>query len=272
VSNVKVNELMSPEVLTASVSDTVQAVRDRMASEGISALPVVNGEDLMGIVTATDVLRSTDHEKPVSAIMSEHVFTVPPYVDVHVAARVMRNHGIHHVVVTLDQKIQGIVASYDLLELVEQHRYVAKNKPSTPKRRGGRRRKLEKRIAEERKAANPEVAPSEDLTRARLEAVLTHLTRRTVAVDRDRGHSDEPLVQDFEEQAVVRANDEVLDALSAEGHDQIELVGRALERLDAGEHGKCEDCSGSIGPARMHALPYAVTCIECARKRETASK
>ena len=37
----------------------------------------------------------------------------------------------------------GLVSSYDLLKLVESHRFVMKNAPTTPKKGGGRRRKDE---------------------------------------------------------------------------------------------------------------------------------
>lgn len=268
--NVKIEHLMTADVLTAAPGDAVDEVRRRMGEEGISALPVLEGEELVGIVTSSDVLTAPPGAQRVEQIMSGHVYTVPPSANVHVAARIMRNHGIHHVVVTHQQRVRGIVASYDLLELVEQHRYVAKNAPTTPKRRGGRRRKREKALAEARQAAAEAPAgtpPPEELQRERLNALLGHLTRRTAKVERDRSR-DEPLEADFAEQAVVRENDEVLDALSKEGRSQLEVVGRALERLDDGQYGTCEDCQGSIGAARLEALPYAVTCIGCARKRE----
>ena len=66
----------------------------------------------------------------------------------------------------------------------------------------------------------------------------------------------------------VVSTDEVLDALSKEGRGQLELVGRALERLDGGDYGTCEDCQGDVGQARLESLPYAITCVNCARKRE----
>jgi signal-transduction protein with cAMP-binding, CBS, and nucleotidyltransferase domain len=51
----------------------------------------------------------------------------------------MRNHRIHRVVVTHEQKVVGIISAFDLLALVEDHRWVAKNPPSESKRRKSRR-------------------------------------------------------------------------------------------------------------------------------------
>lgn len=42
----------------------------------------------------------------------------------------------------------------------------------------------------------------------------------------------------------------------------------ALERMESGLYGVCEDCGGSIGEERLEVFPMATTCIECQRKRE----
>ncbi len=57
-----------------------------------------------------------------------------------IAARIMRNHGIHRVVVTHEHKVVGMLSAFDLLKLVEDHRYVAKNPPTPSKRKGNKRR------------------------------------------------------------------------------------------------------------------------------------
>lgn len=43
----------------------------------------------------------------------------------------------------------------------------------------------------------------------------------------------------------------------------------ALSRLDQGTFGKCGECGGSITKSRLQAIPYASSCIECARKQES---
>lgn len=42
----------------------------------------------------------------------------------------------------------------------------------------------------------------------------------------------------------------------------------ALDRINAGTFGTCEDCGGPIAKPRLQAIPYAKFCIECARERE----
>lgn len=67
------------------------------------------------------------------------------------------------------------------------------------------------------------------------------------------------------------ANDEetnykILEIESAE-LDQIDY---ALERIDNGSYGVCEECEKPINPERLRALPFASLCITCKRSQEAA--
>ena len=42
----------------------------------------------------------------------------------------------------------------------------------------------------------------------------------------------------------------------------------ALDRMEKGTYGFCEECGARIDPARLKALPYATLCIECQQRRE----
>lgn len=46
---------------------------------------------------------------------------------------------------------------------------------------------------------------------------------------------------------------------------QLRQVEEALERLDAGTYGACRSCGRAIAPERLAAIPWAATCIDCAR-------
>jgi hypothetical protein len=45
--------------------------------------------------------------------------------------------------------------------------------------------------------------------------------------------------------------------------DEASTLAEALERLHGGEYGVCEECGTPITPARVHATPDIVTCLEC---------
>jgi CBS domain-containing protein len=138
--NVKVEELMTKSVVTAEPHHSVEHVRKMLEKNGISAVPVVDTEHRpLGIISATDLAQDLKAGAPISSIMTDKVYTVPQYDDVSIAARVMRNHKIHRVVVTHEQKVVGVLSAFDLLKLVEGHRYVAKNAPQKSKRKGSKR-------------------------------------------------------------------------------------------------------------------------------------
>jgi len=137
--NSTIDDLMVPDVVVISPDTTVAEARTHMLRGGIHSLPVVNERGApVGMVTSTDLMADCPSDAPVEQVMTRGVFTVPRYADAHVAARVMHNHKLHHVVVTHEQRVVGILSSFDLLRLVEEHRFVMKN-PPTPPRRSPRR-------------------------------------------------------------------------------------------------------------------------------------
>ncbi len=138
--NIKVHELMTESVVTTEPHASIDRVRRIMQRNKIGAVPVVDSDGQpVGIVSTTDLVPSLEPESPVSTIMTEKVYTVPKYDDVSVAARIMRNHKIHRVVVTHEQKVVGVLSAFDILALVESHRFVAKNPPSESRRKHSKR-------------------------------------------------------------------------------------------------------------------------------------
>jgi RNA polymerase-binding transcription factor DksA len=48
----------------------------------------------------------------------------------------------------------------------------------------------------------------------------------------------------------------------------LEAIEGALERVEEGVYGVCEECEGAISKHRLEAIPYAPLCIKCAQQRE----
>lgn len=48
----------------------------------------------------------------------------------------------------------------------------------------------------------------------------------------------------------------------------LESIELALEKIEDGVFGQCEECGGLISKARLNAIPYAPMCIKCAQKLE----
>jgi DnaK suppressor protein len=53
------------------------------------------------------------------------------------------------------------------------------------------------------------------------------------------------------------------------------LIGKiraALERIEEGTFGECEECGNDIGYKRLEARPVTTLCIECKTKQEAGEK
>ena len=57
-------------------------------------------------------------------------------------------------------------------------------------------------------------------------------------------------------------------SLAANSRDLLSQVERALQRLDNGSYGICENCGNPIGKARLQAFPRATLCVSCKQREE----
>jgi DnaK suppressor protein len=55
-------------------------------------------------------------------------------------------------------------------------------------------------------------------------------------------------------------------ALRERSRGELARVDTALRKLDAGTYGTCATCGNPIAAERLEAIPWAPTCIDCARK------
>ena len=97
-----------------------------------------------------------------------------------------------------------------------------------------------------------------------LNKLRSELTRRHEAIEADVHHKKEPVEKDFAEQVTQRENDDVLNAIDGEAQQTLRLIDSALRRIEAGTYGTCSVCGEEIPAARLKALPYVTTCVDCA--------
>jgi DnaK suppressor protein len=57
-------------------------------------------------------------------------------------------------------------------------------------------------------------------------------------------------------------------SLLATEEDTLGMIESALERIENGTFGTCEECNGSIPKARLNALPHTPVCVKCAATRD----
>ncbi len=113
-------------------------------------------------------------------------------------------------------------------------------------------------------AGNAQSRLDVDFFRRTLSDSLAVLQGRETAIRKDVRSG---LNSDSKERAVQLENSEVLNALSDDAHEQIQAVRHALDRLDNGQYGICEECGDEIVEGRLRAYPQTVYCTPCAQSR-----
>lgn len=68
--------------------------------------------------------------------------------------------------------------------------------------------------------------------------------------------------------ALDSAHNELNSQLAEVESRELASIETALEKIRNGTYGSCEHCGCRIPAARLHALPYATSCIKCQREME----
>ena len=53
---------------------------------------------------------------------------------------------------------------------------------------------------------------------------------------------------------------------------KVQSIDQALERIEEGTYGICENCEGEITNERLKAMPFTRLCVQCQSERETEAK
>ncbi|WP_299354675.1 TraR/DksA C4-type zinc finger protein [uncultured Shimia sp.] len=99
---------------------------------------------------------------------------------------------------------------------------------------------------------------------ARKAALLKRLSELDTRLHAIEAELDEPHSKDWEESAVEREGDEVLEQLGQSGQDEILRIRAALQRIRDEEYGFCARCGEDISPERLDVLPDTPLCRNCA--------
>ena len=75
-------------------------------------------------------------------------------------------------------------------------------------------------------------------------------------------------IGDEGDRADTERTHEVSILLSVRDKEKLLAIDEALERLDEGTFGVCEECGDEIGAARLKAMPLAKSCVSCQSKLE----
>lgn len=72
---------------------------------------------------------------------------------------------------------------------------------------------------------------------------------------------------DIEEVSESSDTDSFCEILGAQDTTLLQ-IDLALEKIDSGSYGLCEECGQPIPRVRLEALPFASNCVSCQRKQE----
>jgi len=156
VESLAAQDIMNPEVMTVREDLTVTELAAFLTDQEISGAPVENEHGkLVGVVSVTDIVRATssggeryapDHDPGfyvrgwedrleaedlegfhfddegllVRDIMTPSVFAVEATTPIRDVARSMMDSHLHRMLVTLNDKVVGIVSTSDMLQMVAE--------------------------------------------------------------------------------------------------------------------------------------------------------
>lgn len=129
VDQVKKSESgMIVDPVTIHPEQKVQEVLSLMAKYRISGVPVVKGEQLVGIVTNRDLRFESDMEKSVADVMTkDNLVTVPEGIDLEASKRLLHQHRIEKLlVVDAGGRLKGMITIKDI-EKIKKYPYACKD-------------------------------------------------------------------------------------------------------------------------------------------------
>jgi DnaK suppressor protein len=75
-------------------------------------------------------------------------------------------------------------------------------------------------------------------------------------------------IGDSADAAFDAGSEEIASQLAELEARELSQIERALARIKQGTYGLCEGCQSKIPVARLNALPYSTTCVQCQREME----
>ncbi len=102
--------------------------------------------------------------------------------------------------------------------------------------------------------------------------ILNEVQSRIKDVRSDGGGYTTIGVVDAEETSVADIQEDIELALIQMKAETLARINEALDRLEEGTYGRCNECGQEISPARLRALPFAIRCRDCEEARERATE
>ena len=153
IKAIRVAAWMSEGVLAVETFDSIAVARQVMAKHRVNQLPVLDNDNLVGIVTDRDIrdayptsmmINHTDaidqfaEKITVEEVMTHDIFVVEPDTPLKQAVSLLRKHRIGSLPVVKNKELVGIITRSDILDFVlsgdrNKSRPAAKKRPAAVK-------------------------------------------------------------------------------------------------------------------------------------------
>lgn len=137
-----ISEIMTTDVVTCSVDETLSQVAQKMQRENIGLCPVLDADNIVGVITDRDITTRAvakgfdPNTKHVRDFMTPSPVTGDPNLTLEEACRLMANNQIRRLPIIEDNKLVGMIALADLSIDLEEDELLAETlmKISEPSR------------------------------------------------------------------------------------------------------------------------------------------
>jgi CBS domain-containing protein len=115
--SITVEEVMVRDVAYADLPGSRDEVLEILKTKHISGVPIVKNDELVGIVTRTDLLKNPEEEQ-IAILMSRNPITITPDKSIVEAARLIVENNVRRLPVVEDHSLVGLITIADLVGAV----------------------------------------------------------------------------------------------------------------------------------------------------------
>lgn len=135
--NEAITKIMTTELKTVHLGQKLSEVRNMLAESPFHHVPVVSGENLVGLISATDMVKLSlsaygvdqqaldgmlDSQHTIESVMSKDLITIKESETVRDAATMLSKGTFHALPVVDGEKLVGMVTSTDIIHyLLDQY-------------------------------------------------------------------------------------------------------------------------------------------------------
>ncbi|HLF16348.1 MAG TPA: CBS domain-containing protein [Candidatus Thermoplasmatota archaeon] len=110
------SSVMEKDFLIAHPDEPIEALLKDVGKPGVTMVPVLQGHQLMGVLTKANLLGLVKSEAPLLSIMKTELKAVAPEERLVHARRLLLDHDIARLPVLREGKLQGIIAEAEIAE------------------------------------------------------------------------------------------------------------------------------------------------------------